>query len=299
VRAERVLDRYKAYLEKNRKDPQAVRDAEMEHISIEESELPPDVARYFASRLRQAREEKDMATFISEARRNVRLADALPHSVGPEGIPKETLRVARSIVEAADNDPAGAERNPRKVIIDGIRAASEDAFDEGEVIDPMIPFAVGMTVESLRRRGVGLPRRKRVLSPEQREAAQKRFQSNKWAGVRTESQALEIVSRDIERMDVSSQAKRLVRVDGRKGTVPDLPLGTKHDQIEVFVEIKKLGTRHRYPQRDRLRAIGAHFLEFDPDTGASRALVPPYGGWITYEEWLRFLEDQLARRSRP
>ena len=299
ARAARVLERYREFRSQNPGATRVGRDAAIERFAIEERELPADVARYFASRLRQPREEKDMATFIPDARRIVRLADALPHSVGPEGIPKETLRVARSIVEAADNDPAEAERNPRKVIIDGIRAASEDAFDEGEVIDPMIPFAVGMAVEPLRGRGAGLPRRPRVLSPEQRKAAQKRFQSNKWAGVRTESQALEIISRDIERMDVSPQAKRLVRVDGRKGTIPDLPLGTKHDQIDVFVEIKKFGTRHRNPQRDRLRAIRAHFLEFDPDTGASRALVPPYGGWITYEEWLRFLEDQLARRSRP
>ncbi|MFO0989017.1 MAG: hypothetical protein U1F37_16940 [Alphaproteobacteria bacterium] len=299
ARAARVLERYREFRSQNPGATRVERDAAIERFAIEEGELPADVARYFASRLRQPREEKDMATFIAEARRIVRLADALPHSVGPEGIPKETLRVARSIMEAADNDPAEAERNPRKVIIDGIRAASEDAFDDGEVIDPMIPYAVGMTVEPLRRRGARPSGRPSGSSPEQRDAANKRFQANKWAGVRTESQAIDIISRDIERMNISPQAKRLVRVEGKKGTIPDLPLGTKHDQIDVFVEIKKLGTRHRNPQRDRLRAIGAHILEFDPDTGASRALVPPYDDWISYEEWLRFLEDQLARRSRP
>ena len=64
------------------------------------------------------------------------------------------------------------------------------------------------------------------------------------------------------------------------------------------MEIKKFGARHRDPQRRRLRALGAHYVEIDPDKGQMRALVPPYDKWITYDEWLQYLETMLEPGSR-
>ncbi len=223
---------------------------------------------------------------------------------------EERLASAHAIAELQRLFPQDIERHLSNgdlaVIAEIVRLDEEDKTDAGKIVDTakkntgypdfrLIFGAMGSMRGGRPIRDIG---GSRPRTPEELAKKQRQIKENRAVGGSAEEQGRQIIIRDIERMKVSAWSKRLVWIEGDGGTIPDLPIGTKSDQIRLYVDVKKFGARHREPQKRRLRMLDAHIVEINPNNGDMRALAPPYDRWISYEEWLRLVEKLLSEERQ-